>query len=193
MTVKDKRYPSDWERISKRAIARAGNRCQECGIAGGSIGKHRWRAGKKAFSIVSEAEFVTLKEAVEREEQSERHQLTREQLDELSFRLMFAEVVKDDPSWTVIVDPDERWGYYQEGSYYPYPDDDDYDSDYARAARELKALGLTRIVLQTHHIDQNPSNCDESNLIALCQFCHGSKHQKPKRSIARSRKAVSRY
>lgn len=192
MTIKDKRYPRNWERISKLAIERAHNRCQDCGIEGGIIGKHKSRVGKQAFSIVSEAELVALKEVADRQEQSERRQLTREQLDDFSFRLMFAEVVKDDPSWTVIVDPDERRGYYQEGSYYPCPDDDDYDSDYARAARELKALGLTRIILQNHHIDQNPSNCDESNLVTLCQFCHGAKHEKPKTSRARSRKAVSR-
>lgn len=153
--------------------------------------RHKWRGGKNALSIVSEAELVALKEVADRREQSERQQLTREQLDDLSFRRMFAEVVKDDPSWTVIVDPDERWGYYQEGAYYPYPDDDDYDSDYAQAARELKALGLTIIILQTHHIDENPSNCEESNLVALCQFCHGARHGKPKRSREKKRKVVS--
>lgn len=189
MTMKDKRYPTDREKISKLAIERAQNRCQECGIESGIIGKHKWRVGKKAFSIVSEVELVALKEAADRQKQSE-SRLTREQLDDFSSRVIFAEVVKDDPSWTVMVDPDERWGYYQEGSYYPYPDDDDYDSDYARAARELKALGLTRIILQTHHIDQNPSNCDESNLVALCQFCHGARHREPKTSRARSRKTV---
>lgn len=28
------------------------------------------------------------------------------------------------------------------------------------------------VVLQTAHLDHNPENCDESNLAALCQFCH---------------------
>jgi hypothetical protein len=40
----------------------------------------------------------------------------------------------------------------------------------------IDKLGVTRIILQTHHIDENPSNCDASNLLVLCQFCHGANH-----------------
>ena len=49
--------------------------------------------------------------------------------------------------------------------------------DRSIALRMLRDLNgpkakLTKIVLTVHHIDGNPSNCDRSNLIALCQRCH---------------------
>lgn len=28
------------------------------------------------------------------------------------------------------------------------------------------------VILQTAHLDHDPTNCDETNLAALCQFCH---------------------
>ena len=28
------------------------------------------------------------------------------------------------------------------------------------------------VVLTTAHLDHDPKNCDESNLVALCQWCH---------------------
>lgn len=28
------------------------------------------------------------------------------------------------------------------------------------------------VVLQTAHLDHDPTNCDDENLAALCQFCH---------------------
>ena len=31
---------------------------------------------------------------------------------------------------------------------------------------------FTGHVLTVHHLDMNPSNCDSSNLVALCQRCH---------------------
>jgi len=174
--TKDARYPRDWAKISRRIIESATNRCQKCGLEGGALVRRKWAGRKQVSEIVSEKEFVVLQQAAIKKAKKREHRLSKQQRDEFMFRVMFAEVVKDDPSWTVMIDPDERWGYYQEGEYYPYPDDDDYDSAYTREMRELKSLGLTRIILQTHHIDENPSNCDDKNLIALCQFCHGAMH-----------------
>jgi len=30
----------------------------------------------------------------------------------------------------------------------------------------------SRVILTVHHLDARPENCDEKNLIALCQRCH---------------------
>ena len=32
--------------------------------------------------------------------------------------------------------------------------------------------GPVPFVLTVHHLDFNPANCDEQNLVALCQRCH---------------------
>jgi hypothetical protein len=183
MTIRDSRYPKDWPKISRRVIESAKNRCQECGLIDGVLVRRKWVGRKQITQLVTKKEFLLIRQAAIKKTNRTRYRLTKQQRDEFMFRLAFAELVKDDPSWTVMIDPDERWGYYQEGEYYPYPDDDDYDSAYTREIRELKSLGLTRIILQTHHIDENPSNCDDKNLIALCQFCHGGKHGLSSKSI----------
>src|SRR5260370_26322737 len=137
MTIRDARYPKDWPKISKRVIERAKNRCKECGPESGIVVRRKRRGRKDVFQVVSEKEFLALKQAAVKKEVKKHPRLTPEQLEDLLFRVAFAEAVKDNPSWTVMVDPDERWGYYQEGEYYTYPDDDDFDSDYTREIREL--------------------------------------------------------
>jgi HNH endonuclease len=37
---------------------------------------------------------------------------------------------------------------------------------------------LTAIAIDVHHIDEDPSNNDPSNLIALCPTCHSAFHRK---------------
>jgi hypothetical protein len=37
---------------------------------------------------------------------------------------------------------------------------------------------LTPLAIDVHHIDENPANNDESNLIALCPTCHAAFHRK---------------
>jgi hypothetical protein len=37
---------------------------------------------------------------------------------------------------------------------------------------------MTAIAIDVHHIDENPSNNDPSNLIALCPTCHSAFHRK---------------
>lgn len=36
----------------------------------------------------------------------------------------------------------------------------------------IRFLGLTRVVLATAHLDHDPANRAEANLMALCQRCH---------------------
>ena len=37
---------------------------------------------------------------------------------------------------------------------------------------------LTALAIDVHHIDENASNNDPSNLIALCPTCHSAFHRK---------------
>lgn len=45
MPMDRKKYPPDWEAISGRIRARAGNRCEECGVDNGTMGR-RDRSGR---------------------------------------------------------------------------------------------------------------------------------------------------
>lgn len=189
------RYPLDWSKISKQKIARAHNRCEECGIANGTIVRRR-RARGRALEIVSEAEYSALKKNFMNEQEllrgkqrqriiEEERQYLAEHLNNHILRKVLAEKYRDVPGMTVMLDPTERDGFYSEGDYHPYADldDDNFscpDSEYTHTLRLLKDLDLTAIKLQTNHKDGNPFNCDDSNLEALCQFCHGPKPPKPK-------------
>lgn len=51
----------------------------------------------------------------------------------------------------------------------PVPDQAAYERT---PVAELKAAGLTRVVLTTAHLDHNPRNCELDNLRAWCQLCH---------------------
>lgn len=42
MPMNKARYPKDWARISAEVRARAGNRCERCGVANGAIGARDW-------------------------------------------------------------------------------------------------------------------------------------------------------
>ena len=46
---------------------------------------------------------------------------------------------------------------------------DDYPCQDCKKAFELNQLLV-------HHIDKNPSNNSDSNLITLCQYCHKARH-----------------
>ena len=120
---RDKRYPPNWSSISKRQIARAQNRCEECGIEEGKILRRR-RVHGRGHETVSEEEYVTLRneerdkrEAFRAKQQEqimedERRYLTPERQNDLVFRMQLAEAVRDLPGWTVMVDPEERYGFY---------------------------------------------------------------------------------
>jgi hypothetical protein len=50
----------------------------------------------------------------------------------------------------------------------------------------------TKTVLTVAHLDHDPTNCDESNLVALCQRCHlnyDAKHHASNARRTRARKA----
>ena len=184
-------------------MIRAHNKCEECGIANGTIVRKRSvrrpsARGRRPLEIVSEAEYKALAEIFMKEQvllpEEQRQRMIEEErqyladnLNDYVLRKVLAENYRDVPGVTVILDPNERFGFHSEGDYHPYGDFDDHqffhaDSAYTDSIRLLKALGLTRVNLQTNHIDGNPSNCYDSNLEALCQFCHGPKSPKPKRS-----------
>ncbi len=42
----------------------------------------------------------------------------------------------------------------------------------AQHAKEIRALGLTKIILTVAHLDRDKNNNERSNLAALCQRCH---------------------
>lgn len=46
---------------------------------------------------------------------------------------------------------------------------------------------MIRIVLTVAHLDHTPENCDESNLLALCQRCHLA-HEHHQRNAYRTRR-----
>lgn len=203
---RDKRYPTNWPKISKRQIARVQKRCEECGIEEATIVRRR-RVRGRGPETVSEEEYVALRnryrleQAALRDEQreqmieDERQYSTPERRTDLALRALLADKYKNVPGVTVMRDPDERYGFYSEGDYHSYSDsvDDDHtDSEHTCLLRELSALGLTRIKLQTNHIDGNPSNCDKSNLEVLCQFCHGPKPPNRKRTKATKRRAMKK-
>ncbi len=63
--------------------------------------------------------------------------------------------------------------------------DDRYPKDWEEIARRVKdAAGwrcehcghphdpINRYTLTVHHLDMNPANCADTNLVALCQRCH---------------------
>jgi|GEM_PF-2844786 len=192
MKVTRNEYPREWPKISKRKIAEAGNRCKECGIENNAI--VRKRGGK--LQRVSEEEYIELQQLyydnqefvrqkqLEQRLQAERQFLTEDRLLDFALREQFAKI-----GFKVIQDPDEIFGVYADGVYVPNTDVDEErffspESEYTLELRALKAIGLSRIVLQTNHKDGNKSNCEDSNLEVLCQFCHGPKppyRQRPKR------------
>ena len=102
---RDKRYPPDWPKISKQRIARAQNRCEECGIEEGTLVRKR-RARGRAREIVSEGEYVALREKYLNQQETlrrkqheqmmedERQYLTSERRNDLAFRKQLAELVK---------------------------------------------------------------------------------------------------
>ena len=47
----------------------------------------------------------------------------------------------------------------------------------AEVLAEFTSKALTRIVLTVHHLDEDPTNNQHGNLVALCQRCHLSKHR----------------
>lgn len=47
-----------------------------------------------------------------------------------------------------------------------------------RSAKTCCACRTPRAPVQVHHIDQNPSNNSEDNLVVLCQNCHDDAHTK---------------
>jgi hypothetical protein len=51
-----------------------------------------------------------------------------------------------------------------------------------------------RVALTVAHLDHNPANCDDDNLLALCQRCHlmygAGEHARNARETRRSRKAI---
>jgi hypothetical protein len=38
---------------------------------------------------------------------------------------------------------------------------------------ETPQIRAATVILQTAHLDHDPTNCADDNLAALCQFCHG--------------------
>ena len=43
-----------------------------------------------------------------------------------------------------------------------------------RSGGQPPEIRESKVVLQTAHLDHDPTNCDEANLAALCQFCHAT-------------------
>ena len=60
-------------------------------------------------------------------------------------------------------------GYWAEGDFYPF-------ETAPTPSRVNVDAGVTRVVLQVHHKDRNPSNNRDSNLVCLCLRCHRAKH-----------------
>lgn len=73
-----------------------------------------------------------------------------------------------------------------------------YPADWDAISDRIKSLAAWRCeacdiphsappyVLTTHHIDHTPANCDDANLVALCQVCHLRAHGKHYRELDRS-------
>jgi len=94
-----KRYPRDWTQVRARILARAGGRCEECGVF-----DREWIQRRHGAALPGEAEFRSA-----------------------------------DPK----APGDGFW----------------------RAAVQV-------ILTIAHHPDPSPENCDDGNLLALCQRCH---------------------
>lgn len=48
----------------------------------------------------------------------------------------------------------------------------------------------SKVILTVAHLDHNPANCIESNLAALCQWCHNNYDRANRLLNAKTRKAV---
>lgn len=54
----------------------------------------------------------------------------------------------------------------------PCPSPDDLNIDWCQICLLPKAFLGALETLHTHHIDDNPQNCERSNLIVVCSSCH---------------------
>lgn len=62
---------------------------------------------------------------------------------------------------------------------YRTPGAQEWDMIYSRIRNQhsnmtesLKHFGFTKVILTTAHLNHNPENCSDNNLMALCQRCH---------------------
>ena len=79
-------------------------------------------------------------------------------------------------------------GEYRHPSQCEWDTVNDYLNNGYSMLQALKLMGLTKIVLTVAHLDHNPSNCDYSNLRALCQYCHNKYDRKHRNETRKNSK-----
>jgi hypothetical protein len=149
-------YPKEWLKIRARIRERAGNRCEQCGVAEGET--YNRRSGR----VVSEKEFQRLGKAATRA----REQRVRQY--EEALRLARERFLSPLISEAEMAGDYDR-GYLAEGGFIPF--------DNERIGSLFLDANNTRVPrLHVHHIDEDKSNNDDSNLELLCKRCHMFKH-----------------
>lgn len=185
-------YSKDWPQISKRIIARANNRCEKCGIENGAIVTRR---GRNKGRIVSEEEynakykkFLEAKEIADRKYYEEKAKYEREWFNDfLSGELNLEELGLGYYSEGDFISHDDAMGFFDGNGVFhftglPLEKEIEFEDIFHE-------LNWTKIVLQTHHKDQDKTNNHKSNLIALCQRCHGVEHMPKSKKRVSSRRA----
>lgn len=183
-------YTKDWPEISKSTIENADNHCEECGIKNGIIVR---RKGSNKRQIVPEEEYNSMfkkfsdaQEIVDRKYHEERARVEREWLDDFfSGNLNVEELGLGHYAEGEFIPFDDAMGFFENGVFHftGLPPEKDVEFEDL-----FPTFNWTRIVLQVHHKDRNKKNNDSSNLIALCQHCHGAKHPPRLKSIGSSRR-----
>jgi HNH endonuclease len=150
-------YPKDWPKIVDRIKDRAGNRCERCGVGPGE--PYTRRSGR----VVSKKEFERLgKEATRaRLQRLKDHEGSLRRAKE---RFLSPLITEAETSG------DYDRGYFAEGGYYPF--------DGEPLSSQMIADSNNNIAdrFEVHHIDEDKSNNDDSNLEFLCKRCHDFKH-----------------
>ena len=150
-------YPKDWQKIVARVRHRAGNRCQRCGVGPGET------YTRQSGTVVSQKEFERLgKEAtLARLHRMKDHE---EALRRAKERFLSPLITEAETSG------DYDRGYFAEGGYYPF------DNEPLPSQIIADSNNNTADRFEVHHIDEDKSNNDDSNLEFLCQRCHDFKH-----------------
>jgi hypothetical protein len=150
-------YPRDWRKIVVRIRDRAGNRCERCGVGPGEP------YTRMSGGVVSKKEFERLGKEATRA-RLKRLQEHEEALSRAKERFLSPLITEAETSG------DYDLGYFADGGYYPFDREPlarqiIFESNNNRAKR-----------FEVHHIDEDKSNNDDSNLEYLCKRCHIFKH-----------------
>ncbi len=152
------RYTKDWHKISLRIRERAGYSCQECGAARGEF------RTSDTYEIVPEEEYAERSQAALQAALQAHFNVKRKPPINEALRNIYentGEVVS------------LRSGCSGKLLYAAVQTGKDY-SHMISSARTTS--GIVKVAVQVHHIDEDQSNNNDSNLLCLCGRCHMLKH-----------------